>query len=441
MHSDKKYEDIVEKLLAMLPMYQRVGDAAYKANLDNTLLLDAYYGHPHKLFKSVHIAGTNGKGSVSHMVAAVLQSAGYVTGLYTSPHYLDFRERIKVNGQCIDKTFVIDFTQKSRKIIEQLQPSFFELTVMMAFDYFQFKKVDVAVIETGMGGRLDSTNVVSPVLSVITNIGHDHQKFLGNTLPVIAKEKAGIIKSGVPVVIGETQTETINVFKMDAEKKGADMKVADTQYSVMYHLLDEQMNQLVHLQHHNQEINVKCDLFGQYQHKNLITALTAIDELKKDFSISEDFVYRGLAGVRKLTGMIGRFELLGMNPRFFCDAAHNEEAFREMLLQLRQIPFKTLHIMLGFVNDKPVGKILEMLPVNARCYFTRADIPRAMPAKELKRKAQKAALVGDVYNRSTEALKAMEKQAGPDDLMMVTGSVFLVAEIIKAKKNVNSFCE
>ena len=438
---DSLYDSTINCLLSKLPMYQRLGEAAYKANLDNTFVLDKFYNHPHQSYKTIHVAGTNGKGSVSHMLSAILQSAGYKTGLYTSPHYLDFRERIKVNGKCIDKDFIIEFVAKSKSIIAQVEPSFFELSVMMAFDYFRHANVDIAVIETGMGGRLDSTNIITPELSVITNIGYDHQQFLGNTLPLIAKEKAGIIKPNVPVIVGETHPDTTKAFQHAAKRKNATIMFADKVFSFMYALLDRELNQHIHLKHGEQELEIELDLFGCYQHKNLVTTIAAIEELKKSIPVSVDAMYNGLKTIRKSTGMIGRFEMLGTNPRFYCDAAHNAEGFREMLEQIKQIPYKEFHLMLGFVKEKDVVPILKMIPENTRCYFTQADIPRALAAIELAAIANKNGIEGKAYHRSSEALHDVYKKTSTDDLIMVTGSIFLVAEIIKSKKNIDSLCE
>jgi dihydrofolate synthase/folylpolyglutamate synthase len=440
-HIDKEYESTVNDLFSMLPMYQRFGAPAYKANLDNTLALDKFYNHPHTAYKSIHVAGTNGKGSVSHMIASVLQSAGYKTGLYTSPHYLDFRERIKVNGTCVEKQFVIDFTKKSKLVIEKIKPSFFELTVMMAFDYFRQANVDIAVVEVGMGGRLDSTNIIRPELSVITNIGYDHQMFLGNTLPLIAKEKAGIIKPEVPVIIGETQNQTKHVFQTVAKEKNAEIIFADQHYSFMYTLFDKELNQHIHLKHGKDELELKTDLFGRYQQKNLITALTAIQKFKGSNPVSENAIFSGFKTVRTKTGMIGRFELLDTNPRFYCDAAHNAEGFKEVMWQVQQIPYKQLHLMLGFVKDKSIDRLFHYLPEDARYYFTQAEIPRALPANELAALAEKSRLRGDIFSKSGNALDRVRQRATSDDLIMASGSIFLVAEIIKAKKNVDSLCE
>lgn len=435
------YKETLDYLFSMLPMYQRVGEAAYKANLDNTLILDEFYSHPHRAYKTIHVAGTNGKGSVSHMMAAVLQSAGYKTGLYTSPHYLDFRERIKVNGNCIDKAYVVDFVSRSKEIIEKIQPSFFELTVMMAFDFFRHTKVEIAVIETGMGGRLDSTNIITPEISVITNIGHDHQKFLGNTLPEIAKEKAGIIKPGIPVVIGETHPKTRHVFRETADINNSEILFADQEMSINDALIDEKMHQHVSIRKKENEFTVSCDLFGSYQLKNLSTVLTSTEILKSKFRIYEDAVRMGLQNVRKLTGMIGRFELLDINPHFYCDAAHNAEGIMEMLCQVGQIPHKNLHIMIGFVKDKDIKNVLRLMSGEATYYFTQADIPRALPAVELAKSGRQEGLKGNVFNTSVAALQEITKKAVPEDLIIVTGSIFLIAEVIKAKKNINSLCE
>jgi dihydrofolate synthase / folylpolyglutamate synthase len=359
------YQETLDYLYTRLPMYQRVGKAAYKADLSTTIALDDYFGRPHKLFSTVHVAGTNGKGSVSHMLASTLQDAGYKTGLYTSPHMKDFRERIKVNGHLVTKEFVVEFTERNRVIFEKLKPSFFEMTVAMAFDYFAGGNVDIAVIETGMGGRLDSTNIISPLVSVITNIGMDHTEFLGNTLPEIAREKAGIIKPGVPVVIGERHEETEEVFINTARLNGSEIVFASDSYRCDMAFQGVGGLQSMYISRGGNLVyeRLETDLLGFYQKKNVVTALQTIDVLKgQAIMITKNDIYSGLKNVTGKTGLTGRWQIIGVNPPVICDTAHNPEGIRSVLEQARTIPFKKLHIVAGFVNDKNIDQVLSLFP-------------------------------------------------------------------------------
>ncbi|MEZ5105079.1 MAG: folylpolyglutamate synthase/dihydrofolate synthase family protein [Draconibacterium sp.] len=429
------YSDTLEYLFTRLPMFQRSGPVAYKNSLENTLRLDELYGHPHKCFKTIHVAGTNGKGSVSHMLASVLQSAGYKTGLYTSPHLKDFRERIRINGQVIPEQEVVDWVENYiiNNEMWKIEPSFFELTVAMAFDYFAKQKVDVAVIEVGLGGRLDSTNIITPEVSVITNIGFDHTNLLGETLQLIAAEKAGIIKHEIPVVVGKTQPETKPVFDRMANEKNASIYFADSQYNAVYALMGMDGKQTVHLEKDNDDIfpGLKLDLTGIYQLENLPTVLKTLDVLKeREFSISEESIYEGLESTIKNTSLLGRWQVIGNNPLIVCDTGHNEDGIKMVVQQIKNTPFKTLHFIFGTVGDKDPERILRLLPKNAVYYFTRANIPRAMDEKELAKKAAEEQLNGNAYSSVVEALNSAKANAEVNDLIFVGGSTFVVAEIL-----------
>lgn len=424
------YEDTIQYLFEQLPMYQRTGAAAYKDNLDNTLALDALFGHPHQKFKTVHVAGTNGKGSVSHWIASVLQSAGYKVGLYTSPHLRDYRERIKVNGEMISKEAVSEFVNRffELKNEQEISPSFFEFSVIMAFDYFASEKVDVAVIEVGLGGRLDSTNIIRPEVSVITNISLDHTNLLGNTIAKIAGEKAGIIKNEVPVVIGETQKETTPVYQKKSMELNAPLTFADQNY-----LLTPANDGRYMVSSECQIIyrNIELGLKGDYQQKNVITTLAAIHELKKrNFEIDERAVLEGLKNVVKNTGLEGRWQQLGTEPKIICDSGHNEAGIKWIIAQLEKEEYEKLHVVFGTVNDKDVDKILKLLPVEASYYFTRANIARAFDAGKLKAAAEYYKLKGEAYYSVKEAFDAAMKNANNDDLIFIGGSTFVVAEVI-----------
>jgi dihydrofolate synthase/folylpolyglutamate synthase len=411
-------------------MFSRSGAKAYKADLKNTLALCNYLGNPQQKIKTIHIAGTNGKGSVSHMMAAVLQENDYKTGLYTSPHLKDFRERIKINGEMISEDFLIDFVGKTKAISEEIKPSFFELTFVMALEYFVQQKVDVAVIETGLGGRLDSTNVITPLLSLITNISFDHQDILGDTLAKIAYEKAGIIKPNIPVVIGEAITETRNVFLDKAKETKSQIFFAEEKYEVLSSQYDvtylalEMLNKQTH-----EKINYKLDLNGFYQKKNILPVLTAIDLLQKDFSLKENKIKSALAHVKKLTGLFGRWEVIHEKPLVVLDVAHNQDGIKQLLRQIHEIKFNHLHLIFGMVKDKDIQKVLEQFPKEATYYFTKAQNPRALPEEELKEKANEYQLNGNSFPNVNEALRVALGNASKKDLIVVCGSVFVIAEV------------
>jgi dihydrofolate synthase / folylpolyglutamate synthase len=411
-------------------MFSRSGAKAYKADLKNTLALCNYLDDPQNKIKTIHIAGTNGKGSVSHMLAAVFQENNYKTGLYTSPHLKDFRERIKINGVMISEDFLVDFVEKTKDISEEIKPSFFELTFVMALDYFANEKVNVAVIETGLGGRLDSTNVITPLLSVITNISFDHKDILGDTLAKIAFEKAGIIKPNIPVIIGEAIPETKNVFLDKAKETNSEIIFAEEKYQVISsrydvkYLLLEILNKQT-----NEKNNYQLDLNGLYQQKNILPVLTALGLLEKDFSLKEEKIKVALAHVKKLTGLFGRWEVIHEKPLVVLDVAHNEDGIKQLLLQISQTKFKDLHIVFGMVKDKDIQKVLEQFPKNATYYFTKAHNPRALPEVALKEKAASYQLEGNTFPDVNKALKAAVEKASADDMIVVSGSVFVIAEV------------
>ena len=427
------YSQAIEFLYSRLPAYHRIGKAAYKNNLDNTLALDEYFGHPHLKYKTIHVGGTNGKGSVSHMIASVLQEAGYKTGLYTSPHLKDFRERIKVDGEMIPKREVSSFVRKHGEIIDRIQPSFFEMTVAMAFDYFRKCKIDVAVVEVGLGGRLDSTNIINPVLSIITNIGHDHMDLLGNTLGKVAIEKAGIIKTGVPVVIGESNKETDNIFNSRASEKGSGIFYADHNFKCE---LDDPKNQsgdrdfvITELKERRKIMGV-IPLGGDYQEKNLITLFQAYEILKDQFGIAEKEFLQGIRKVKINTGLKGRWQILNNNPLTICDTGHNREGLEYVIRQIEKIPVKQVHFVIGFVSDKDLSLVLPLFPQKGRYYFTKASVPRALDEKILRSQASEYGLDGNSYKNVNEALKAARLNAGENDLIFIGGSTFIVAEVI-----------
>ncbi len=412
-------------------MFSRVGATAFKKGLGNTLALCEALGNPQQQFKSIHIAGTNGKGSTSHMLAAVLQTAGYTTGLYTSPHLKDFRERIKVNGQVCDESFVIDFTHRIQPLIEKLEPSFFEITVAMAFEWFALQKAAVAVIEVGLGGRLDSTNIIQPELSIITNIGWDHMNMLGDTLPKIAAEKAGIIKPYTPVIIGESLAETKPVFEQVASQQQAPIIYAEEQYFVNDSRYAHHRLELVMAHQNGEHTSYQLDLPGIYQTKNLCTVLTAVDFLKKHgWAISTPQVQQALANVKKINGLHGRWELVQEQPAVVLDVCHNEDGIRQMVAQLELTTYQDLHIVIGMVKDKEIDKVLQLLPKTASYYFTKAQIPRALPETALAEQAALAGLQGNAYPDVNTAIQHAKQHAHKNDLILVCGSVFLVGELI-----------
>jgi dihydrofolate synthase / folylpolyglutamate synthase len=411
-------------------MFSRIGASAIKKDLTNTLELCKRLGDPQRKLKTIHVAGTNGKGSTSHMLAAILQTAGYRTGLYTSPHLKDFRERIRVDGDMISQQFVVDFTERVRPWLDEIEPSFFEITVAMALTYFTEQQVDVAVIETGLGGRLDSTNVITPELSVITNIGWDHMNILGNSLEMIAGEKAGIIKPGVPAVIGETQEGIRNVF---LEKAGTSSPIvfADQQRSVKawstdHRLLSVEIGDLTEGVSETYEL----DLTGMYQLRNLVTVLEAVQQLRQTgWKIANNTMRTALRHVRTLTGLHGRWDVVGHDPMIVLDVGHNEDGIRQVVDQIGLTPHRHLHIVIGMVKDKEVDQVLKLLPKEASYYFTRAAVPRALDAGALKEKATALGLQGETYPDVNRAIRAAKTRAGKEDLILVCGSVFLVGEV------------
>ena len=416
------YQDTLAYLYNSVPMFQQVGGAAYKEGLENTLELDAHLGHPHRRFRTIHVAGTNGKGSCSHTLAAILQEAGYRTGLYTSPHLLDFRERIRINGKPIPQEYVVNFVARERPFFEPLHPSFFELTTAMAFRYFADEAVDVAVIEVGMGGRLDCTNIIRPDLCLITNISPDHTQFLGHTLAQIAAEKAGIIKPGIPVVIGETTPETRPVFLHKAQEAGAPIYFAE----------EEKANKQADYP------GLDFELKGIYQEKNLRALLTALPLLiQAGYKLDDRAVRNGFAHVVELTGLMGRWQKLHDRPTVVCDTGHNVGGIRYIVQQLEQQTFRTLRIVIGMVNDKDINGVLALLPRNATYYFTRASVKRALPEQELAALARQAGLAGNCYPDVPAAVRTAQKESLPEDFIFVGGSNFIVADLLANRDALN----
>ncbi len=458
------YQDTLDYLFSALPMYHRVGAVAFKKDLTNTLALCALLDNPQHKFKSIHVGGTNGKGSVSHLLAAVFQSKGLKVGLYTSPHYKDFRERIKINGQYIPEQYVVDFVAAQKANFESIEPSFFEMTVAMAFKYFAEEQVDLAIVEVGLGGRLDSTNVLSPLMSVITNISLDHTNMLGNTLPEIAYEKAGIIKPGVPVVIGEYDDETAPVFKAKAEKEGAPIVFANQRYQIMQHLrflgtnyeegdgvkiggkvpFEEPTNKekrtfwdftYYDIYRYKTRIieRITVNLKGDYQAKNLLTVIQALETyntLPNAIILDEEDLRAGCGRVKSLTKLIGRWHIVSQKPYTIADSAHNEAGVALVLKQVADFAYKKLHIVMGCVNDKDLSNILKLYPTEATYYFAKANIPRGLAAEILREQGNALGLVGNAYPSVAEALEAARKVAQDDDLIMIMGSIFVVAEIL-----------
>lgn len=420
------YEQTIEYLYANLPMFQRVGAVAFKKDLTNTLALCEALGNPQQKFKSIHVGGTNGKGSTAHMLASVLQSAGYKTGLYTSPHLKSFTERIRINGQEVSQAFVVDFVNRIRPHIDRIKPSFFEITVAMAFDYFAKQQVDIAVIEVGLGGRLDSTNVVTPEVSVITNIGFDHMDMLGDTLPKIAFEKAGIIKQRIPVVISERQEEVAQVFEEKAKLEQAPIFFADRPVTIRQHGNSVKVNAVFQ----DQPIEFEFPLLGSYQQKNIAGVLTALECLTdRGFSISKEQVCDGMQQVISQTGLKGRWQILQGNPLVICDTGHNVDGIRLIVKQLATYSYKNLFMIIGMVKDKDHGAVFNLLPKEAHYIFCQANIPRAMDAHQLAKEAKAFGLTGDVVPNVNDALNMALQKAKPDDLIFVGGSTFVVAEL------------
>ena len=400
------YQQTINYLFSRLPMYQKEGKTAYKSNIDNIVSASTILSNPHNKFKSIHIAGTNGKGSVSHMLSSILHEAGYKVGLYTSPHLKDFRERIKLNGEIISELEVIKFVENNKINFEKIGLSFFEFTVALAFNYFANKKVDIAIVETGLGGRLDSTNIINPELSIITNIGLDHINLLGNTIEQIAKEKAGIIKQNVPVVIGRNQVKIKDIFQNIANEKNTHIKYAKNH-------------------------NFTADLKGKYQKENINTAVTSILEIqKKGWKITKEDITKGLLNTIKNTGLLGRWHTLNEKPLIICDIGHNEDAIKANFKQIQQTPHKKLHVIFGIVNDKNLDSILNLLPKNAKYYFCKSNVQRGLDQHILKKLAEDKNLKGKAYTSVKSALNEAKKQANYSDLIFIGGSTFVVAEVI-----------
>lgn len=404
------YSEATEYLFTSVPLFQNIGAGAYKEGLGNTEALDTHFGHPHRKYMTIHVAGTNGKGSVSHTLAAILQSAGYRVGLYTSPHLVDFRERIRVNGEMISKERVVKFIEEERSFFEPLHPSFFELATALAFKYFEEAAVDIAVIETGLGGRLDCTNIVSPILSIITNISFDHIQFLGNTLPAIAKEKAGIIKPGTPVVIGETG-------------ENRDVKTVFFEKSL-------EMQSPIYFADELNHPHRKTQLKGYCQEKNTQTILTALDILKEKLNISQESIDKGFLNVCELTGLMGRWQILNISPLTICDTGHNVGGWEYLARQLESTP-GTLHIVIGMVGDKDVNKVVSMLPKRGKYYFTQASVARAMSVEQFTEIARKNGLEGVSFSNVNEAYNAAMKDASTNDTIFIGGSTFIVADLLE----------
>ena len=426
------YQEAVEYLYTQTPLFQNVGQEAYKEGLNNTVIIDRHLGCPHKLYKTIHVAGTNGKGSVSHTLAAILQASGLKTGLYTSPHLTDFRERIRVNGKPVSPDYVVKFIDNNRDFLEPLHPSFFEVATAMAFNWFAELEVDVAVIETGLGGRLDCTNIIRPVLSIITNIGFDHTKFLGDTLPRIAFEKAGIIKKNVPVVIGEHTDETRKVFERKAEEVGTRVVFAQDNCKIISH---KYINPSKVVYETAALPSLESGLAGMCQEKNANTILTAIDELKRrKFNIQETTIRKGFKDVCRMTGLRGRWQLVRKKPDIICDTGHNSHGLKYIAKHLEELSakpgFGQLRIVLGMVNDKDITEVLAIMPKNARYYFTQASVQRALDASSLRDMARLSGLTGRVYRSVAQAVTAAQREASPEDLIFVGGSTFVVADLL-----------
>lgn len=434
MDTQSAYRQTTEYLYAQLPMFSRTGKAAITKDLSNIIKLCEALGNPHLQFKSIHIAGTNGKGSTSHMLAAILQSSGYKTGLHTSPHLSDLRERMRINGMPVGRDWVINFVQQHKELIEEIQPSFFEITVAMAFAAFAEEKVDIAVIETGLGGRLDSTNIVKPILSIITNISYDHTDILGTTLPEIAAEKAGIIKEKVPVLIGEQQTATEKVFFEHAMRRQSTVYYADALWDLVRVKQDPQYQYFKAVHKAKREINdLHTDMLGNYQQKNIKTVLAAIEILSATggFTIHNDNIYRALTKVKKLTGLRGRWDWVQQHPIIIADVAHNPAGLQEVMNQWQQITAANKHIVLGFVRDKDVTAALAHFTKDNTYYFTQANVPRALPVNELKAMAEETGLEGNAYTSVAEAVQTARSAMGKDDALLITGSFFIAGEAIE----------
>lgn len=424
------YDNAIDFLYTQIPMFQRMGANAYKPGLDTSIALDKAFGNPHSRFPSIHIAGTNGKGSTAHTLAAILQSAGYKVGLYTSPHLVDFRERIRINGEMISHSAVVDFVNRYRTLQLDCQPSFFELTMTMAFEYFAKEKIDIAVIETGLGGRLDSTNIISPILSIITNISFDHTAFLGDTLTAIASEKAGIIKRNTPVVVGEASGDVKQIFFDKSTEMNSPIKFADENKAFS----SAELTPDGYLYHNTPFGNITGELTGECQQKNTATILSAIEQLRLiGWEITPDAVKQGFANVCNLTGLAGRWMELQQSPRVVCDTGHNVGGWEYLSRQLSQVEGK-LHMVIGFVNDKDISHILDLMPHNAKYYFTRAEIPRALSADEVKAIALAKGLKGEAYATVAEAYQKAIVSASATDTIFIGGSTFVVADLLSHRQ-------
>ncbi len=423
------YEDYLKIIFNALPMYQRQGKAAYKSDIECTLRIDEYFDHPHWHWSSIHVAGTNGKGSVSHILASVLQEAGYKTGLYTSPHLKDFRERIRVSGHMISKDYVLSFMDKHFGFFKSQEASFFEMTVALAFEYFKDEKIDVAIVEAGMGGRLDSTNIITPLVSVITNIGYDHTAFLGNSLRDIAKEKAGIIKKGIPVVLGSNQPEVKTIVKSTADEKNALFVLASQKYNITK-LGEDEGCSYWSVKKGAESFVLQSDLKGNYQHENIVTALATLGELRTLEKLNTLAIRQGIANVIENTGLEGRWQKLASNPDVYCDVAHNKEGLEVVMKQLKSVSKSRIYFVLGVVSDKILEGILPLFPRDAYYFFTQAKIPRALPAMELAKKAACFGLQGEVCNDVNKSYQKAKNRATPDDTIFIGGSTFTVAEVL-----------
>ncbi|MDR6783507.1 dihydrofolate synthase/folylpolyglutamate synthase [Pedobacter africanus] len=426
------YKQTIDYLYSKLPMFTRVGAVAFKKDLHNIKVMCNKLDDPQNKFKSVHVGGTNGKGSTSHMLAAIFQQAGYKTGLYTSPHLKDFRERIRINGEMVSQTFVTDFVAQQQNLIEEISPSFFEVTVAMAFTYFAAEKVDIAIVEVGLGGRLDSTNIITPDLSVITNISLDHTNILGNTLPEIAVEKAGIIKPGIPVVIGEKQAETENVFLEKAVETGSQIVFADQELNAID---PERKNEFLTITIGDAQTilypHLELDLNGFYQLKNVLTVLQSVSLLRnKGYHLTDGAIYTALKNVKNLTGLQGRWQKLAEHPLVICDTGHNLAGINEVMQNIRNTPFEKLHMVIGMVKDKDINGVLALLPISASYYFCQPELERALPSSELAAQAKAHGLIGQTFETVADALQAAKNKAGTKDLIFIGGSTFVVAEVL-----------
>ncbi len=427
----KSYKKVINFLYEKLPMFQRDGRSAYKANLDNSIELDNYFNNPHKNFKAIHVGGTNGKGSVSHIIASVLQEAGYKVGLYTSPHLKDFRERIKINGEMISEDDVVDFVNDNYEMIKNISPSFFELTVSMAFSYFAQKEVDFAVVEVGLGGRLDSTNVVTPEISVITNVGIDHVSILGDNIKTIAVEKAGIIKENKPVVIGKHNIESDEVFNNKAADLNSEIYYSQDFYQIEMMEISNNYRRVISKDKDGNITELFIPLLGLYQQNNLSLVLKVADVLiEKGYSLNKDIIAKGVENVVKNTNLLGRWQIINESPKIIVDTGHNEDAILNIVNQINEESYKNLHIIFGMADDKEIDNVLSLLPKEAIYHFVNADSPRSISSNELKNRALKFDLHGESYPSVNSALNYVKNIAGLKDLIFIGGSTFVVAEII-----------